>query len=94
MRRAGPLRLCASGRSTIPWLVGGFPSRLAEFGARVGVRMLELLVLREKNLRRETRIIGILSFIHTTVFRALFGKPADSLERSNEREDECTHNVA
>ena len=63
--------------------------RLAEFGGRVGVRMLELLVWREKNLRRETRIVGILSFIHTTVFRALFGKPADSLERSNEREDEC-----
>ena len=51
--------------------------------------MLELLVWREKNLRRETRVVGILSFIHTSVFRTLFGKPADSLERSNEREDEC-----
>lgn len=60
----------------------------------MGVRMLELLVWREKNLRRETRVVGILSFIHTTVFRALFGKPADSLERSNEREDECTWRVS
>jgi hypothetical protein len=68
---------------------GGWRGRLAEIGGRVGVRVLELLVLREKNLKRETRIVGILTFISTNVFRALFGKAADSLERSNDRDNEC-----
>lgn len=38
--------------------------------------------------RRETRLLGVLSFIHTTVWRCLFGKPAESLERGTDREDE------
>jgi hypothetical protein len=58
-------------------------------GYRVGQRVLELLVWREKNSRRETRILGILQFIHTTIWKTLFGKPADSLEKSRENEDEC-----
>jgi hypothetical protein len=31
-----------------------------------------------------------LQFIHTQVYKYLFGKPADGLERSVEGEDECT----
>ena len=58
-------------------------------GYRVGQRVLELIVWREKNSRRETRILGILQFIHTIVWKTLFGKPADSLEKSRENEDEC-----
>ena len=49
----------------------------------------ELACLREKAGRRETRMIGILQFIHTTVWTVLFGKPADELQRSTESEDEC-----
>ena len=63
--------------------------RLNEMGYRVGQRVLELIVWREKNSRRETRILGILQFIHTIVWKTLFGKPADSLEKSRENEDEC-----
>jgi len=59
-------------------------------GYRVGQRLLELIVWREKNSRRETRILGILQFIHTVVWKTLFGKPADSLEKSTEHDDECT----
>ena len=58
-------------------------------GYRVGQRMLELIVWREKNSRRETRILGILQFIHSVVWKTLFGKPADSLEKSREHDDEC-----
>ena len=58
-------------------------------GYRVGQRVLELIVWREKNSRRETRILGILQFIHTVVWKTLFGKPADSLEKSREHDDEC-----
>ena len=54
-----------------------------------GQRMLELIVWREKNSKRETRILGILQFIHTQVWKTLFGKTADSLEKSREHDDEC-----
>ena len=50
--------------------------------------MLELGCLREKSSRRETRMLGILQFITTTVWKMLFGAPADSLEKSVEQEDE------
>ena len=36
--------------------------------------MLELLSLRERSSRRDTRLQGILQFIHTNVWRALFGR--------------------
>ncbi|KAF5765682.1 putative transport protein particle (TRAPP) component [Helianthus annuus] len=38
--------------------------------------------------RRETRLLNILSFIHSTVWKVLFGKIADSLEKGTEHEDE------
>ncbi|ORX89341.1 TRAPP I complex [Basidiobolus meristosporus CBS 931.73] len=61
---------------------------LNEFGYRVGIRTLELFMWREKNIRRETRVLGILYFINTVVWKTLFGKQADSLEKSTENEDE------
>eukprot|EP00160_Parvularia_atlantis_P020528 Unigene8551_Nuclearia_a/m.26186 Unigene8551_Nuclearia_a/g.26186 ORF Unigene8551_Nuclearia_a/g.26186 Unigene8551_Nuclearia_a/m.26186 type:complete len:178 (-) Unigene8551_Nuclearia_a:80-613(-) len=60
---------------------------LAEIGHRVGIRQLELLCWRERNSKRETRVIGILSFIHTVVFKSLFGKQSDGLERSTDSAD-------
>ncbi|KAI9594863.1 NO signaling/Golgi transport ligand-binding domain-containing protein [Syncephalis fuscata] len=62
--------------------------KLNEFGYRVGIRALELVMWREKNVTRETQVVEVLSFIHTKVWKALFGRPADSLERSNENSDE------
>jgi len=64
--------------------------RLSDIGYSVGSRMLDLLVYRDKSTRRELRLVGMLSFVQTSVWKALFGKPADSLERSIEHEDECT----
>uniref|UniRef100_A0A0E0DNQ4 Trafficking protein particle complex subunit n=1 Tax=Oryza meridionalis TaxID=40149 RepID=A0A0E0DNQ4_9ORYZ len=43
---------------------------------------------RQEGNRRETRLLGILSFIHSTVWKVLFGKVADSLEKGTEHEDE------
>ncbi|KAI8369505.1 NO signaling/Golgi transport ligand-binding domain-containing protein [Radiomyces spectabilis] len=62
--------------------------KLNEFGYRVGARQLELLSWREKNAKRETRVLGVLYFIHSVVWKTLFGKQADSLEKSTENEDE------
>jgi hypothetical protein len=33
--------------------------------------------------------LGVLQFIHTVIWKTLFGKPADSLEKSREHDDEC-----
>ncbi|KAJ3046713.1 TRAPP subunit trs31 [Rhizophlyctis rosea] len=62
--------------------------RLSDFGYRVGIRMLELTVFRERNSRRDTRVLNVLSFIHSTIWKSLFGKPADSLEKGTENDDE------
>jgi len=34
-------------------------------------------------------LIPALQFVHTQVYKYIFGKPADGLERSVEGEDEC-----
>jgi len=57
-------------------------------GYSVGVRLLEVITFREKNNKRETKLVGILQFISYTVWKVLFGKQADSLEKSNEQDDE------
>jgi len=52
----------------------------------------ELLVWRNdptKNPKREIKLIQVLMFIHTQVWKAVFGKPADALERGLEKDDEC-----
>ncbi|OMJ16476.1 Transport protein particle subunit trs31 [Smittium culicis] len=45
-------------------------------------------MLREKTVKREIRVLNVLLFINTTVWKYLFGKPADSLEKSTENKDE------
>lgn len=65
--------------------VGELERRLSLLGQRIGVRVLEYVTLREgKAARRETRILGILQFIHTQVWRVLFGRPADAIQISPE----------
>ena len=48
--------------------------RLDEAGYEVGSRVLEVLVARERANRRDTRLQGALQFIHTNVWRSLFGR--------------------
>ncbi|SCV71482.1 BQ2448_3070 [Microbotryum intermedium] len=73
--------------------------RLNILGYRVGVRLLELLPLRDQlhplsSLRsppppsRTLRLLPILTYVHSTVYRYLFNRAADSLERSTENADE------
>jgi hypothetical protein len=75
---------------------------LTTLGSQVGVRVLELFSYRlafpstttltggsaSGSCKRELRLLGILNFIHNTVWKGLFGKPADSLEKSAERKNE------
>ena len=44
--------------------------------------------LRERGGRREPRLLGALSFVHGAVWRALFGRAADSLEKGDGAADE------
>lgn len=57
--------------------------RLEEVGYGVGIRLLEVLCYRERSCRRETRLLDILKFVHSTLWKYLFGRQARDLEQSN-----------
>lgn len=59
-------------------------TRLAESGKHIGYRIVDLIVTRDKNFRRETRVINMLMFIKTVFWRTLFNKDADKLEQAND----------
>ncbi|KAL9096950.1 MAG: hypothetical protein Q9165_000914 [Trypethelium subeluteriae] len=56
----------------------------------LGLKLLDLLLYREppRTSLRPTRILALLQFIHTTLWRHLFGRPADALERSTSADSE------
>lgn len=66
--------------------------RLNTLGYRVGTRVLELMTWRNeaasKAPKREIRFLPALMSIHTQVWRAVFGRPADAIEKSVENADE------
>ena len=62
--------------------------RLEATGYSVGLRVLELLAYRSREYKRETKLMNLLQFISTSVWKSLFGKAADSLERSIDHADE------
>ena len=61
--------------------------KLEESGYGVGVRVVELIGVREKITKRETRVVGMLQYITQTIWRQIFGKPADNLEKHPSDED-------
>lgn len=65
--------------------VGGLEQKLNQQGYPIGVRLLDLLLSRSANPLasiRPTRILTLVQFIAQNVFRHLFGRAADALERS------------
>lgn len=74
--------------------VSDLEARLSSLGYDAGQRLLPLLLLRNtqaagtKEPKREHRLVPILQFIHTQVYRYCFGRAADGLERSVEEENE------
>ena len=76
--------------------IADLQDRLEELGFGVGQRVIELVSSRERITKRETRLLGILQFITTSVWKHLFNKAADSLERAMDDEDSCkkfTHKI-
>ncbi|KAF1815548.1 trafficking protein particle complex subunit 5 [Eremomyces bilateralis CBS 781.70] len=69
--------------------IADLEKRLNTQGYPLGLRLLDLLLARTASSAttspanlRPTRILPLLQFIHTTLWRHLFGRPADALERS------------
>lgn len=81
------VQYCQSRSSTVPELQG----KLHELGYQVGARMLDLVFVREKAARRETKLLNVLLFVKSTLWKTLFGKEADKLEHAND--DERTYYV-
>lgn len=63
--------------------------RLSEMGHHVGQRIVDVLFIRERNSKREIRLINILVFIKSAVWRALFSKEADNLESATDDDGTC-----
>ena len=68
-------------------------SSLNTLGYRIGTRVLELMAWRAESAskapKRDIRFLPVLMSIHTNVWKAVFGKPADAIEKSFQNEDEC-----
>lgn len=72
--------------------------RLNVQGHSVGVKLLDLLLYRSAvpfssttaaaNSLRPTRVLALLQFVSTTLWKHLFGRPADALEKSQDNTDE------
>lgn len=46
-----------------------FINRLSELGQQVGSRVLDVLVLREKGMKREVRVLNILLFVKSVLWK-------------------------
>ena len=58
--------------------------QLSCFGYPIGEKLLEISFLREKGHKKETKIVNLLQFIHNTIWKHLFGKQADGIQRSTD----------
>jgi len=54
---------------------------LEKLGHSLGPRVLELVFLKEKLTKRENKPLEFLKLVHSSVWRILFGKTADQLEK-------------
>jgi len=59
----------------------GLERKLSDIGFRIGRRSLELVAIREKSWKRETRVVNILTFVMSKLWRFLFGKEVDTLKK-------------
>merc|ERR1712226_1803586 len=62
-------------------------AKLSEMGEHVGSRYLELSWFREKQFRRENRLIHLLTFVQKNLWKALFNKEIDTLEQAVDSEN-------
>ena len=58
--------------------------KLASFGEQIGIRIIDTLTIRERGFRRDTKLLNVLVFIRSNVWKTLFGREADKLEHAND----------
>ncbi|KAK5725735.1 Trafficking protein particle complex subunit 31 [Elasticomyces elasticus] len=73
--------------------VSEIETRLNRAGYPIGIKLLDLLLYRQQTAtqrpaQRPTRILELLQFVHTTLWRALFNRTADALEQSTSKKNE------
>jgi len=76
------VQYCQNRVYTVPEL----QNKLSEMGHHVGTRILDVLVVRERGFKRETKLLNMLLFIKSNLWKSLFGREADKLEHANEDE--------
>lgn len=76
------VQYCQNKVHTVPEL----QNKLCDLGQEVGVKLIDLYFVRERNCKRETKLLHMLLFIKTTLWKGLFGKEADKLEHANDDE--------
>ena len=59
-------------------------NRLEEAGYGIGLKLVELIGIRERATKRETRLVNMLQYVSNVIWKHLFNKAADNLERSME----------
>lgn len=71
--------------------------RLNTLGYRIGTRVFELMAWRMESVskapKREIRFLPGLMLIHTHIWKSVFGRTADAIEKSVENADECMPSV-
>ncbi len=76
------VQYCQTRSNTVPEL----QQKLHDLGFQVGARMVDLVFVRDRNGKRETKLLNVLLMIKSALWKALFGKEADKLERANDDE--------
>lgn len=74
------VQYCQNKVYTVPEL----QNKLSEIGQDVGSKIIDLLIVRERNCKRETKLLNILLFIKSTLWKTLFGHEADKVELAND----------
>ena len=69
--------------------VNEIETRLNRAGYPIGIKLLDLLLYKQSpKATRPTRLLELLQFIHTTLWRFLFSRAADALEQSTSKKNE------
>ena len=68
--------------------LGDLERKLEENGYGIGQRLIELVGCRERITKRETKIVNMLQYVTNVIWKHLFNKVADNLERSMDNQDE------
>jgi hypothetical protein len=63
--------------------------RLLEVGYQVGYKYYELSTFREKNTKREIKTQNIIQYIGNNIWKSLFSKAIDNIEKSSEKDNQC-----